>query len=234
MPASGAYSSQQLGIYQYRMLTSVMRLNAALASDINASWTPDPTSIVAELLTRWRDRLGTLILRFHETVIRDSAGFIFQFVGQKNEQLEFLLNFIRPELRQYGARTAALIEGYLRNRINNERSSGKPQQEVLKTISRILRSRGYARRIAYTEVHTAVERGMWEAANSLGARMKKEWVSREDSSVRFAHAVAHGQTTLITQPFTVGGEALMYPGDGNASARNRVNCRCTLNYVLEE
>lgn len=233
MRASGVFSSQQLSAYEQRMTLSVYRANVALARDIDARWAHEAFPIIAELLVRWRNTISGLILRFNEMIIRDSAGFMFQFVGQKNQQLEFLLNFIRPELRRYGDRTAAVIEGYLRDRIAKELASGKTQKEVRESIARILKSRGYARRIAHTEAHTALERGMWEAANSLGARMTKEWISREDILVRPAHAAAHGQVVFINEPFRVGGEALMYPGDPIASARNRVNCRCTSNYRLD-
>jgi Phage Mu protein F like protein. len=233
MRASGVFSSQQLSAYEQRMMISVYRANVALAREIDARWAPDAFPIIAELLVRWRNTISDLILRFNEVIIRDSAGFMFQFVGQKNQQLEFLLNFIRPELRRYSNRTAAVIEGYLRDRIAKELASGKTQKEVRESIDRILKSRGYARRIAHTEAHTALERGMWEAANSLGARMTKEWVSREDILVRPAHAAAHGQIVFINQSFLVGGESLMFPGDPSASARNRVNCRCTSNYRLD-
>lgn len=57
----------------------------------------------------------------------------------------------------------------------------------------------------------------------------KEWVSQGDERVRPAHAAADSAQVAANQPFTVGGERLMHPGDTSlgASAGNVVNCRCS-------
>lgn len=225
-------SSQLLIRHEQRMFTSVYSLNTLLARHIDAHWAPQPQVMIAVALDTWRSDLEDLIYRFHETIMRDGMMHVIRLMGHKNEQLEFLLNFIRSELRRYSQQRAELIEQYLRGRINTELASGKTPTEVRQNIVRILSTRNYALRIARTEAHTALERGAWEAANSLGVRVTKEWVSREDSLVRFAHAAAHGQVREIDENFVVGGELMMYPGDPKASARNNANCRCTVNYRL--
>lgn len=225
-------SSQLLIRHEQRMFTSVYSLNTLLARHIDARWAPQPQVMIAVALDTWRSDLEDLIYRFHETIMRDGMMHVIRLMGHKNEQLEFLLNFIRPELRRYSQQRAELIEQFLRDRINAELASGETPMQVRQNIVRILSTRNYALRIARTEAHTALERGAWEAANSLGVRVTKEWVSREDSLVRFAHAAAHGQVREIDENFVVGGELMMYPGDPKASARNNANCRCTVNYRL--
>lgn len=225
-------SSQLLIRHEQRMFTSIYSLNTLLARHINARWAPQPQVMIAVALDTWRSDLEDLIYRFHETTMRDGMMHVIRLMGHKNEQLEFLLNFIRPELRRYSRQRAELIEQFLSNRINAELASGETPMQVRQNIVRILSTRSYALRIARTEAHTALERGAWEAANSLGVRVTKEWVSREDSLVRFAHATAHGQVQEIDENFVVGGELMMYPGDPKASARNNANCRCTVNYRL--
>jgi hypothetical protein len=225
-------SSQLLIRHEQRMFTSVYSLNTLLARHIDARWAPQPQVMIAVALDTWRTDLEDLIYRFHETIMRDGMMHVIRLMGHKNEQLEFLLNFIRPELRRYSQQRAELIEQFLRDRINAELASGETPMQVRQNIVRILSTRNYALRIARTEAHTALERGAWEAANSLRVRVTKEWVSREDSLVRSAHAAAHGQTREIDQDFIVGGEPMMYPGDPKASARNNANCRCTVNYRL--
>jgi len=229
-------SSQLLMRHEQRMFQRVYALNAALARHIDARWSSRSNSeahmFVYLALEVWRTDLEDLIFRFHESIMQDGMMHVIRLIGQKNEQLEFLLNFIRPELRRYSQQQAEMIEGFLRDRINAELASGETPMQVRQNIVRILSTKNYALRIARTEAHTALERGAWEAANSLGVRITKEWVSREDSLVRFAHAAAHGQTREIDQDFVVGGERMMYPGDPKASARNRANCRCTVNYRL--
>ena len=53
-----------------------------------------------------------------------------------------------------------------------------------------------------------------------------EWISQRDTRVRPAHASADGQIVNMGTPFTVGGEALMFPKDPRGSASNVINCRC--------
>jgi hypothetical protein len=61
------------------------------------------------------------------------------------------------------------------------------------------------------------------------ATVRKTWVTVMDNRVRPAHVLAEGQRVPLTQPFTVGGELLMHPGDSSLGATlgNIINCRCS-------
>lgn len=88
-----------------------------------------------------------------------------------------------------------------------------------------------ARTVAVTEVHRAWNFGALAAGLRVqqredGARLQKRWDSKEDSAVRPAHRRADGQIRPMSQPFIVGGEALMAPGDPSGSPWNVINCRC--------
>ena len=64
----------------------------------------------------------------------------------------------------------------------------------------------------------------------------KEWVTVGDDLVRPAHVAADGAIVNINQPFKVGGEQLMVPGDESlgATAGNIINCRCSAEYDTDE
>jgi uncharacterized protein with gpF-like domain len=90
-----------------------------------------------------------------------------------------------------------------------------------------------AARIARTETHTAFERGSYEQARDLkrlGLDIVSEWGATEDDRTRPDHAAADGQVVDLGKTFTVGNEAMRFPGDPRASARQVVNCRCTALY----
>lgn len=233
MRKAGVISSQTLLKYEKRMTTSVLRANRVLAREIDAFLVSQPHVVPVNELGEWRKRLGDLIYRFGETIAREGVIHILRASGRKSEALELVMMGIRYRLRNHSERRAQLIEEYLRQRITRNLESGMTVADARAAIRRILSTRGYAERIARTESHTAIERGAYEAARSLGVRMTKEWVSREDGSVRPNHAAAHGQTQEIDDHFTVGGELLLHPGDPAASARQTVNCRCTTNYRFE-
>ena len=69
-------------------------------------------------------------------------------------------------------------------------------------------------------------------AEEKGFVLVKIWRTQEDAKVRDAHARAEGQEAMVDEPFYVGGERLMYPGDINGSASNIINCRCYIEYKL--
>lgn len=83
----------------------------------------------------------------------------------------------------------------------------------------------HARTIAETEIAALTNFAANRIATQLGLTYKT-WMTRADGLVRDAHRAAHGQQVRIDQPFQVGGEALMYPGDIAGSLANTANCRC--------
>lgn len=62
----------------------------------------------------------------------------------------------------------------------------------------------------------------------------KRWDAREDNRDRPAHRAADGQTVLVSSPFQVGGEQLMWPGDATGAPDNVINCRCSTDLLREE
>jgi hypothetical protein len=92
---------------------------------------------------------------------------------------------------------------------------------------------GRARMIARTEVHGArntVAMGTmqrFESAYSIPSGvMRKEWQATEDTRTRPTHHEADNQTVPFTEPFTVGGFPLQFPGDPTGPASEVINCRC--------
>lgn len=71
-------------------------------------------------------------------------------------------------------------------------------------------------------------------AEEKGLVMIKIWNTVGDDKVRDAHARADGQEAEVDNPFNVGGERLMYPGDFNGSPANIINCRCYLTFRFEK
>jgi HK97 family phage portal protein len=87
--------------------------------------------------------------------------------------------------------------------------------------------------IARTEVIAASNFGSHEAAKQSGLVLQKVWLATGDHRTRPDHAEADGQQVGMEEPFDVGGEQLLYPGDTSlgASAKETVQCRCTQYYA---
>jgi len=103
------------------------------------------------------------------------------------------------------------------------------QSKLIKEIHSLYKEYGYTRAemIARTEMAGVMNTGAEEGYRQAGVK-KKEWMASLDGATRDDHAAADGQIVDIDQPFNIGGEMLMAPGDPNGSAANVINCRCTL------
>lgn len=88
--------------------------------------------------------------------------------------------------------------------------------------------------VAAHETNEAVEDALAEHAKQrAGSRpLFKKWSTVRDNRVRDWHMDAEGQVMPANQPFQVGGEKLMFPGDTRlgASLKNVINCRCSARY----
>lgn len=75
-------------------------------------------------------------------------------------------------------------------------------------------------------------RGAPPTAPDDAIALDKVWVTEGDELVRQRHAVINGQSRGVDDPFDVGREQLMFPGDTsfNASLGNIINCRCAALY----
>lgn len=115
--------------------------------------------------------------------------------------------------------------------VNRGESIDKLTSRVSDVFDDMAESR--ARTIARTETIGAANGAGFDAAGAVhlsGVELEKTWLATNDEVTRPDHADADGQTVPYDQPFDVGGEELMYPGDDNGSAEQVCNCRCTCTY----
>ncbi|MHA1347902.1 MAG: hypothetical protein ACTSO3_15985 [Candidatus Heimdallarchaeaceae archaeon] len=94
------------------------------------------------------------------------------------------------------------------------------------TIS-ITETQNPAEHTKFAEALHLVDAGAVEIPN-------KQWITMRDALVREMHAEAYSQIVPFRQPFDVGGQQLMYPGDQSLGATldNVINCRCELSFIF--
>ncbi len=97
-----------------------------------------------------------------------------------------------------------------------------------------------ARTIARTESHGArnvaamATLQRFESAYAVPPGvMRKQWQATEDERTRHTHNEADGQTVTFSDPFTVGGFSLAFPGDPAGPPQEVINCRCTTYAVFD-
>lgn len=116
--------------------------------------------------------------------------------------------------------------------ITRELAQGASYADVAKTLRDKFPafSKVRAKRIARTEMHTALVQSTDTSVKATKIKMEKEWSATLDERTREAHKQIDGTRIPMEQAFSVGGEPMMRPGDPSGKAKNVINCRCVLLY----
>ena len=152
----------------------------------------------------------------------------------------------QPDLMPYYPPKRALKRGidleYGKKQITKSVTSSILQGKSIKHMADDLQkrittmSRDSAIRTARTAVTGAQNAGRMDsyaAADKMGIKLKREWVSTLDNRTRHAHAMLDGQQADIDKPFKVDGYDIMFPGDTSAPGYLVYNCRCTTIAVVD-
>jgi HK97 family phage portal protein len=171
------------------------------------------------------------VLPILEQIIKESGADAFQLLGSDFEfHLSGEINsWLDKRASLFADEITATTYDKLKAQFQESLDAGESRQDLVKRIEGTYDgfSDGRARVIARTEVHGATTKGTLEGYKQAGAPIKI-WVAVQDENTREAHSMADGQEVPINQPFDVGGEAMMYPGDPSASPENTINCRCAI------
>lgn len=124
------------------------------------------------------------------------------------------------------------------NTIKNKVSQAVEQGTSVENLKKMLEknksfSEFRADTIARTEISNAYLNGSWNGMAALGefGPTHKIWIATADARSRETHIEVAGQVLPINEPYSVGGEPMMYPHSPGASAKNVVNCRCDIGYL---
>ena len=134
----------------------------------------------------------------------------------------------------------------VRDQINTALNEGYENRETMEELSDRVRaefnqlSKGQAKRVAMTETGMAFNFSRHESMTAAGVEYKT-WLCSGGPNIRPEHQEAEdryaegGESGPIAmdEPFEVGGELLMYPGDDDGSAGNVINCQCVQLAVVQ-
>lgn len=147
----------------------------------------------------------------------------------------------RPDLMPYYPPKRAVKRGidlkWGKRQITAQITSGILQGESIKHLADRLQtnipnmnrtSAIRAARTAVTRAQNAGRMDSYAAAEGMGIKLKKRWLSTLDGRTRHAHQLLDGQVQPNEKPFQSILGDIMFPGDPNASPANVYNCRCTL------
>lgn len=116
---------------------------------------------------------------------------------------------------------------------------GEDIRQIAKRIAQTTGEKTYSSavrnaRTAYTGAQNAGRIEGLHQAQSLGIKVKKQWMATLDDRTRDTHAELDGQIRDVDEPFEVDGMEIDYPGDPSADPSLLYNCRCTLTYIYPD
>jgi SPP1 gp7 family putative phage head morphogenesis protein len=147
----------------------------------------------------------------------------------------FVQDFIRARANQLAGQVTSSTYAAIQQALADGVSQGASIDDLAASVQQVfdVASSSRAKTIARTEVISASNGSASLAAAQLPADVAagQEWISTRDERTRDDHADADGQVVAMGQPFDVGGEALLYPGDPGGDGGNVINCRCTVAFL---
>lgn len=165
-----------------------------------------------------------------------------------NEQAVRRIMVEDPDLMPYYPTDKAVNRGidlaygqqYIKRHITGGIIQGKSVYDIADDLQRDVTNMNRASavrtaRTAMTAAQNGGRQATMDSAKAMGIKLRKRWVATKDGRTRDVHGAADGQTVPTDEPFIVGGEKMMFPGDRtSASAWNLYNCRCAMRTVEKE
>lgn len=189
----------------------------------------------------WRQEIQNIIIPELERTMRKAADAVLKDIAF---EAPVLWDVSQPSAQAFLTQTKNQLVGvgedmWLRTRdqLIMGMQDGDSIQQLSARVKEVLGTTDTrARAIARTEVIGASNAGAMQQLELLGedAPARKTWLATRDGRTRLSHAAANGQTVDFVAPFTVGGAKFDYPGDPDAPASERVNCRCTLVWHFDD
>lgn len=224
--------------------------STALARLIRRAWRAIARSVAARVETQptitaadatdvslgWLEELNGPVLGYVRDVYMDSAEHVVELLDAPGDVLVGVdlvnrhLERARNRLRGVGDD----VWSATREQLIIGRSAGESTAALAARVRAVAGvSDARSLMIARTEVHAAAEAGAYDQALFVDPNATKVWLATNDSRTREAHRRADGQRAKISEPFTVGGAPLRFPGDPLGPADETVNCRCSVAYDFD-
>ena len=168
-------------------------------------------------------------------LVDQQVGVNLSYSVPTTAQAEIILTDRQPPMSKIAyqnLREAPAMMRRLQNEMTQAVMLGEDQKKLIHRIRNVMGNSAYcAKRIAQTErnrVQSQARSDTIREAAEAGVVMHKRWSTRMINS-RDSHVALNGVEIPEGEKFhTIWGNALAYPGDPDAPAREVINCHCVL------
>lgn len=182
-----------------------------------------------------QDRLANVYRPVLKRVVDDFTKFILDdiddFIVNEGDYSRRVETFLEQEVFNRAEYVTKTTQKIVEKKINDGRENELDEEEIASSLNEEMDDPERILMISETEVHGAREFAMYETVNRASRHYHKEWLAVGDEKTRADHSSADGQIVPAESTFIVGGESMDHPGDSSASARQVVNCRCSMRMI---
>lgn len=233
-----AYFNRQAAVVvdQITAKRTATRLTAAsaareLRADLGIGGPMDPNEIA-----RWRAQALDLADLMHNAATNVGVTRVNNAFGVSFDlEAPFIQDFIGARANQLAGQVTSSTYAAIQQALQDGVAAGEDINRIAARVQDVFAqaSTNRAKTIARTEVISAANGSASLAASQLPSDVAagQEFIATRDERTRDDHAEADGQIVAMGEPFIVGGESLLYPGDPAGSAENVINCRCTVAFL---
>jgi uncharacterized protein with gpF-like domain len=229
-----------------RELAYVPLINKALRNQVkhvidnNLSQSSIATISYAELYQVLKDLYNEAALIYGASIVKNLPKTEKRYpMGFSQMMRELMENYFRLELLNTVNDITATTREKIQEIFIKATNEGLSFNDIIKLLTEQSFTKIRAKLIARTETVTAANQGAMFAAQSVGLKMNKVWISAKDFRTRrlprykFDHFHMNGVTVGFDELFDVSGQKMQQPGDRKhgATAGNICNCRCTVAFV---
>ena len=207
--------------------------DAVMAPFRRSKVNPDPSGVY-QVQSAWTGELDTILSKLG----RIADGAWNEVSGSPSVSRHAFVMAQLAQTKNFLVRVPDDVYNMIFAEIAEGVNAGESVEQIAHRVDRALDWSGTenwparARTIAQTEVNRAMNAGVQgaggEVARVTGKPVVKTWIAHHDERTRVAHHGADGTKVPWHQPFMVGGEPLMFPGDPSGSPSNVINCRCRM------
>ena len=233
-----AYFNRQAAVVvdQITAKRTATRLTAAsaareLRADLGIGGPMDPNEIA-----RWRAQALDLADLMHTAATNAGVTRVNAIFGVSFDlEAPFVQDFIAARANQLAGQVTSSTYAAIQQALQDGVANGASIDDLAASVRQVfdVASTSRAKTIARTEVISAANGSASLAAAQLPSDVAagQEFIATRDERTRDDHAEADGQIVAMGEPFIVGGEALLYPGDPAGSPENTISCRCTVAFL---
>jgi SPP1 gp7 family putative phage head morphogenesis protein len=193
----------------------------------------------SDIIKIYRDLYEDIGLQFAKWYSRNFDKYIKKGVNP-NQFIDQWANTFAALGSAVGAERVTLVSGTAKATLvkitQNLLTDIEFQNTGIDEKTRILRSQFtkysafQAQRLVRTEATNAANFATIKSAETIfpAEDLQKEWIAATDERTRPTHRAINGIVINQTDLFSVGDSLMMYPGDSRGSAKEVINCRCSI------